>query len=338
MIEKFKNILIVRTDNIGDAVLTLPLINNIRDAFPNSKITILAKNYTREIYENVESVDKVIEYNSKMNLVNFIKLAVNIKKENFELAFLVYPRFLTALILFLAGIKKRVGSAYRWYSFLLNEKIYEHRKNSIKHEVEYNLSLLDKVYKQNNNKINFGLKTSNFEKQKINKLLKSKKIGKFIIIHPTSRGSSKMWSINNFKLLAEKIINELKINIIITGTKKEEFFLKSNFKNNKIEILTDLKLMELAALIEKANCFISNSTGPLHIASVLGTRIVSFFSPLKNTSPTRWGPITKRKKIFIASTDLCPTCKNGVCNGNECMEQFDVNSVFVAVKENINEK
>ena len=57
-------------------------------------------------------------------------------------AIIVYPTFQTALIIFLSRIKNRIGTGYRWYSFLFNSKIYEHRKYAEKHELEYNVNLL----------------------------------------------------------------------------------------------------------------------------------------------------------------------------------------------------
>ncbi|MEK7818389.1 MAG: glycosyltransferase family 9 protein [Bacteroidota bacterium] len=335
-----KNILISRTDKIGDAVLTLPLVLAVRNNYPNAKIKILTRKYTRELYDYLECVDGVIEMPPKMNLLKSIKLIKEIKKENFDLAFLVYPRFLVAIVLKLSKIKNRVGTAYRWYSFLLNKKVYEHRKHSIKHEAEYNLSLLKSFNQKADLKIEFGLKTTKKDKATASDILKSFKIKnkKFVVLHPLSFGSSTVWPVENFIELAEKILSDLKLNVIFTGIKKEEDFVKSKFKDCKINFASNLKIMEQTALIEKSACFVSNSTGPMHFAAAIGTPVVSFFSPLQGTSPTRWGPIVKKKKIFVANNEICKLCRGGECKSNICMEQISVKSVLISIKELLNEK
>ena len=72
-----------------------------------------------------------------------LKLGNQLGNLNFDVVMLFYPRPELAFALWLAKIPLRIGTGFRWYSFLLNKRIYEHRKDCRKHEAEYNLSLLD---------------------------------------------------------------------------------------------------------------------------------------------------------------------------------------------------
>ena len=92
-----------------------------------------------------------------------------------------------------------------------------------------------------------------------------------------------------------------------------------------------LPLLTLAALIRKADAFVSNSTGPLHIAAAVGTPVVAFYPPIRQCSPVRWGPLTDRKVIFEPRTDDCPRCKGGPCESNDCMDLITVEAVESAV-------
>ena len=136
-----KNILIVRTDRIGDVVLTLPVAPILKKYFPDSKVSFLLRNYTAPLAKNNISIDEVISVDEKNGKVQILS---NVKKlkGKFDTCIVAYPTFRIALILFLSGIKIRIGTGYRWYSFLFNKKIYDHRKISEYHELEYNVRLL----------------------------------------------------------------------------------------------------------------------------------------------------------------------------------------------------
>ncbi len=145
MIEEPKNILIVRTDRIGDLVLSLPLAGLIKKQYPNSKVSYLIRDYTKSIINNHPLIDEIIilkEVDGKINLFDNLKI---IKRKNFDTSIVLNPTFISALILFLSGIKNRIGTGYRWYSFLFNQKVYEHRKYAEQHELEFNVNLLEKL-------------------------------------------------------------------------------------------------------------------------------------------------------------------------------------------------
>ena len=124
------NILIVRTDRIGDLVLTLPVAGLIKKQYPNCKVTFLVREYTINIVSNHPFIDEVIalkEVDGKTSLFDNLNI---IKAKKFDTCIVVYPTFVLALVMFFSGIKNRIGTGYRWYSFLFNQKVYEHRKNA----------------------------------------------------------------------------------------------------------------------------------------------------------------------------------------------------------------
>ena len=134
-----QNILVVRTDRIGDVILTLPTIEALKLNFPNAHIAMLLSSYTASL---VEGIADVLTYNREIALKPFFEMLAELRRARFDVAVVAFPRFRIALLLWLAGIPLRIGTGYRWYSFLFNRKIFEHRKNVEKHEAEYNVSLL----------------------------------------------------------------------------------------------------------------------------------------------------------------------------------------------------
>ena len=193
---KPENLLIVRTDRIGDVILSLPLAGIIKKHYPECRVTFLVRDYTKELVENHPYIDEVLILNETDGKVNLKENISAIKQFNFDSSIIVYPTLSTSLVVFLSGIKYRVGTGYRWYSFLFNEKIYEHRKYAEKHELEFNVNLLKKfniVEEITPSNVKFDIPINPDIDKKVNEILHKNNIDDkepIIIIHPGSLGSS----------------------------------------------------------------------------------------------------------------------------------------------------
>ncbi len=308
----------------------------LKQQFPTAKISVLVKPYTREIVENHSCVDEVLLYDEQESFFSFLK---KIKQEKFDIAIFPYPRVKIAVAIFFAKIPIRIGTGYRWYSFFFNKKWYEHRKDAKKHEVEYNLNLLQTLEIKNTTTPQFEFFISPNAQKKVEEILQQNNIHsteKFIILHPGSGGSARDWSEENFAQLGDIIVEKLKIKIIITGGKGEEELVKrvsQKMKQPSLQLVNIFSIMELGALLQKAKIFIANSTGPLHLAAILGTPVIGFYPPIQQCSPVRWGPVTEKKKIFLADAQQCSVCQGKPCQSNKCMEQITVEQVLQSIKE-----
>lgn len=329
-----KNLLIVRTDRIGDVILSLPLAALIKKHFKNCKVSFLLREYTKPLVVNHPTLDDIIvlkEKNNNLLLKENIKL---IKSCNFDSCIIVYPTFLTALILFLTGINYRIGTGYRWYSFLFNKKVFEHRKYAVKHELEYNVGLLNKIginEQVSRSQINFDLQVDRNEVKELQSLLKE--IGfnsdkKLIVIHPGSGGSAVDLPIDKMKELTGKLSELDDVLIVITGSENElELCAKLEGHASVINLAGKFTLKKLIALISLSDIFISNSTGPMHIAAALGIYTIGFFSKIISCSPQRWGPYTINRTIFTPTID-CKNCTREQCEKLDCMRTIDIGRVF----------
>ncbi|MCK9281998.1 MAG: glycosyltransferase family 9 protein [Melioribacteraceae bacterium] len=317
------NILITRTDRIGDLVLTLPLASIIKKYLPDSKIAFLVSEYTRAIAENCSAIDEVIIYQGAS------KKKLTLSKK-FDIVICGYPTFDLAWLLFLSHIPIRIGTGYRWYSLLFNKRVYEHRKYGLKNELEYNAGLLRPLginEMPTHQNVSFNLQPDLKSKQIIDEYLVSLGIDaskKIIIIHPGSGGSASDLPKSHLKELVNQLAHKLDCTILITGSPVEKelasYFVVRNNVHNAAGLFN---LSSLIALIDRAFLLIANSTGPLHIAAALGKFVVGFYPKAQATSPIRWGPYTERKLIFTPP---------GECL--DCMKTIDINHVF----EEINSK
>ncbi|OGU36799.1 MAG: ADP-heptose--LPS heptosyltransferase [Ignavibacteria bacterium GWB2_35_6b] len=334
-----KNILLVRTDRIGDVILSLPLVEIIKKHYPNSKVTFLLRNYTKALAENYPGIDNVLILKEENGNTFLFENISEIKKHNFDSCIIVYPTFKIALILFLSGIKNRIGTGYRWYSFFFNKKIYEHRKYGEKHELEYNVALLNKLgidEKINENTVSFNIQVQEHSEQFVRKILAEtnyKNELPTVIIHPGSSGSAVDLPISKFKELASLMAQQLKANIVLTGSESEKNICNEiNEMNNFINLAGKFDLSQLIAVINKSDLLIANSTGPIHIAAALGKNVIGFYPKIAACSPNRWGPYTNKKNIFMPEI-TCSNCTKKQCEKLNCMNSININEVFEAAKK-----
>lgn len=331
-----KNILIIRTDRIGDVILSLPMASIIKKHFPDCKVTFLLREYTKSLVQNNPYIDEVItliEENGKPSISkNIFQL-----KNKFDVSVVAYPTYSIALILFLSNIRERIGTGYRWYSFLFNKKIYEHRKYGERHELEYNIRLLQQFgidEKVNEENVLFGISPSRENLETIKNELITLGIDfakQIIIVHPGSGKSAVDLPVEKMRAIVKSLSQEA-IEILITGSRDEKELCQSLVVNSSTKNLAGkFNLGELTALINYSSLMIANSTGPIHIAAALGKHVIGFYPKFNAVSPKRWGPYTTKKKIFSPTID-CNDCARNQCEKLNCMDSISVEEVTAAVK------
>lgn len=337
-----KNLLIVRTDRIGDVILSLPLAEIVKRHYPDCKITYLLREYTECLVLNHPFIDKLIILKEKSKKALIKKNCSELRRHKFDTCIVVYPTFQTSLITFLSGIKNRIGTGYRWYSFLFNHKIFEHRKFAEKHELEYNVNLLsalginETVTKKD---VKFHLNITHESEIIVNKLFSEHSVyTKFpvIIIHPGSGGSAVDLPISSFKELVKMIIEKSNAVIIVTGSLSEKKLCDQLILSERVKNFAgSMRLSDMIALINRASLFISNSTGPLHIAAALKIPVIGFYPKILSCSARRWGPYSDNSIIFEPTIN-CSNCTREQCERLNCMSSIKMKDVFLEVQNLLN--
>ncbi|MBI2620273.1 MAG: glycosyltransferase family 9 protein [Ignavibacteriales bacterium] len=333
-----QKILIVRTDRIGDVVLSLPMISALRSGFPRSSISFLLRSYTQDLVATQTGLDQLLLYDREGVRKSFGGMLAELRKNKFDTVIVTYPTFRLAALMFLAGIPVRIGTGYRWYSLLFNRRVYEHRKTAEKHEAEYNLSLLRQLGCPVPERPRPRLRVDETSRQTAATILRDLSIGRkdtLILLHPGSGGSARDWKPERFGSLARRLSRE-GFKTVVTGGPGEEGLMNEvvRISEGAAQMLPRvLSLGELAAFISEAHVFVANSTGPLHIAAAVGTPVVGFYPPMIQCSSRRWGPLTDDRIVFEPNGADCPRCKGETCEGNECMDLISVEEVMMAVRK-----
>jgi heptosyltransferase-3 len=331
-------ILVVRTDRLGDVILTLPMLALLRSRYPDAYLGMLLSRYTGEIVRNHPHVNVLLWNDESGQPRPAGDIIREVREQNFDTAFLVHPTARLAWIMARAGIPVRIGTGYRYYSALLTHRVFDHRKDARHHELEYNLRLLsamDPSIRLEGVKPEFGIVLQPDAVRKVAASMLEKGVASgesFVVIHPGSGGSARNWPVERFGALGQRLAQECGVRIIVTGGRGEEGPVGSVTAaagERVVSLCGALTLPELAALYARASLVVANSTGPLHLAAVLGTPVVGIYPQLTPMSPARWGPCTEKKRVLVpdASPD-CRLCRNGErCT---CLESITIDQVYEA--------
>lgn len=311
-------IIISRTDNIGDVVLTLPLARFIKEKYPQSEIIFLGKKYIKPLIDCCDNIDRFLAWDMLSSISE--KEAIDIFKDlGAEVIIHVFPRPGIARMAYKAGIKYRIGTSHRFYNWLYcNKRVDFTRKNSPLHEAQLNFKLaeplgINTIPSLNELGESYSLTKIPVLNEEWKKLLTSEKFN--LILHPLSRGSARNWDWKNYNRLIE-ILPPDKFNIFVTGTEAESVSIKENILLHHPEV-TDLTgqldFTQLIAFIAGADGLVAASTGPLHIAAALGKRAVGIYPSIRPMHPGRWAPLGP-KATYLALDKECNDCKkSGQC-------------------------
>jgi heptosyltransferase III len=335
---KPKNLLLIRTDRIGDVILSLPLAEIIKKHYPDCRITFLLRDYTKDLAQSNPFIDEILvlkEIDGEIDIKSNLSM---LKEKHFDTCITVYPTLKIAWLMFRTGIRNRIGSGYRWYSILFNKKVFEHRKYADKHELEYNVNLLkeigiDETITKDN--VHFFIDIDEAVDNKVSQVMIDNGINldePVVIVHPGSGGSAVDLPIEKFRQLVEKLV-ESNVRVLVTGSDAEKELCAYLVINSSVKNFAGkFSLKELVALINKADVFVSNSTGPIHIAAALNKFTVGFYPHLRACLPKRWGPYSNKSKIYMPESD-CEDCKKKQCTKVECMNTINIEKVSSDILE-----
>lgn len=296
-------ILLVRTDNVGDVLLTTPALNALRAKYPKAFIGYLCRWYTAPLLQNNPAINQVLMVDDAFPFGPIGK----IKDLKFDVSIHFYLDPRSTVMTAMAKIPRRIGPRSKIWAGLLTDPIEQNRSDVQKHEAEYNLDLAE-YCGATPLKLPPSIFLTPIERREGGQIL-SRACGvpdaKPVVIHPGTGGHVETWPVGHFVELAEKIANRGDHVLFTAGlgeSKIIEQVMKLKHRNVHSIPAASLSLRQLACVIAASRMFIGNSSGPLHIASAVGVPTISFFpkSPLV-TSARRWGPYGNMKQNRIIS-------------------------------------
>ena len=336
---KGKRVLIVRLDRIGDVLLSTPVIKAIRDAHPDTYIAMMVRRYAKEILEGNPYLDEVIIYDKtgrERNLSGNLNFLRSLRRRKFDVAFLLHPTKRTHVVTALAGIPHRIGYNKKWGGFLLTEKIPHNKHYGLKHEIDYVLDVLRYTGLEPKNRALY-MPVNPRSECRADKFLKEGGVAKddlCIAINPGASCPSKRWSISNFAKVADALVEKYGAKVVVMAGKPDKEFgdkVSSAINKNCLNLSGKTSVADVASVLRRVKLFISNDSGPVHIACAVGTPVVAIFGRSdRGLSPKRWGP-TGRRDIVLHKDVGCDECLAHNCNKKfKCLEAVTVDEVLAA--------
>lgn len=332
-----KRVLIVRTDRIGDVVLSTPAIQALREAWPDSYIAAMVSPQARDIVEGNPYLDETIVFdkNKFRGLAGAIGFSRKLRKGRFDVALVLHPLRRVHIILWLAGIKKRIGFD-RKSGFLLTDRIPHTKQLGEKHEIDYNLDVLRAAGIEPGKKELF-VPVKPDDKLKMRRILRENGIFEnddYVVIHPAASCPSKRWPAERFAQAADDIIEKFRKKVVVVAGAADSRFgqaVREAMTNGALDLSGDLSVGELAALLAGAKLLISNDSGPVHIAAALGVPVVAIFGRNQpGLSFKRWGPAGKND-IILHKDVGCLSCLAHECKiGFKCLLAIEPREVIEA--------
>jgi heptosyltransferase-2 len=337
----FKRILIVRTDRIGDVLLSTPVIRALRDNYPFAYIAMMVAPYAKDIVDGNPYLDEVIIYDKDVkhsSWASSIRFALSLKKKRFDLAIVLHPVNRAHLLTFFAGIPRRIGYD-RKFGVLLTDRIRHTKQLGQKHELEYNLDLVRYLGIQPQDK-NLFMPIKPESEEWVEALFKQEGINKshrLLAIHPGASCISRIWPADRYARVADRLVESKGFKIFILAgpqtldLKAAEDVIKY-MHHPVINLAGKISLSQLASLLKRCKLLISTDTGPMHIASAVGTpQVVIFGRNQPGLSPLRWGPTSKTHRILHKEVGCIECLAHNCVKDFACLKAVTVDDVVNTV-------
>jgi heptosyltransferase-2 len=319
-------ILVARTDRIGDMVLSLPVFTSLKSAFPRSSICALTRNQTAELLVGRPDVDDIIPFDSDTSRIpwgEFKRLLPEIVKRKFDAAVILFSNFSVTALTAVAGIPVRVGPATKIAQAFLTHRVSQRRSKTMRHETDHNLDLLSVLGVP-------PIRVAFITPPRPPMVRLARTDGRPLVgVHPGSGGSARNWPEDRYVELVREL-TAAACDVLVTGSPAERELVERVIRSSgglASPHTGSGKLMEFASVLSQLDVFVAGSTGPLHMASALGTPVVGIYCPIFVCLPQRWGPIGPKDTALAPNVPSCGKCVMEKCPHYDCMEMISVGLV-----------
>ncbi|OPX30440.1 MAG: hypothetical protein B1H08_01715 [Candidatus Omnitrophica bacterium 4484_171] len=335
MIGNNSSILIVEVGGIGDVVMSIPAIRNLRQNYPYSYIAVLIARRAKPLLRNCPYINDVFTLEIEnftfsryaLNLYDTaksLKTIISLRRKGFELAINFHRiasfwgslrmRLLFKTIRPKKGVGRDTDRRGTFYDIKLEENI-----DDSEHEVTRKLRLINMLGVPTDNQ-GLELWVDSEDNDYVDKLFSQLGITNndlVIGINPNSAQAPKLWEGKKFARLSDALSDKYKAKICFLGSMKNKKRIKgilSLAKNRYIDLSGKLTLNQYIALVQKIKAFITLDSGPMHIASVFKVPTIALFGP---GNPSKFGPYHNEKALILKKK------KMSAIGVNEVMDLFD---------------
>jgi heptosyltransferase-2 len=317
--EPVDQILVIEYWNIGDIVNLLPFLRNLRAAYPEAHISLLANPGMRTLLEDQSLVDEIIpfvtpwsanfrrfqKYNPlSLSWIRLAKAILALRQRKFDLILTGRMDVRDNFTSWLIGAKQRVGYGFAGGASLLTDVVSPNLSRP--HRSQIWLQLLRHLGHPVSNELP-QLHLSEAERAFADKFLAQNRLDAAVLligVHPGARIATRRWGEDNFASVASRIESELNARILWFSDPSAKDSAES-LPSSWIRI--SLPFREFLAVLARCNLLVCNDSGPMHLATALAVPVVAVFGPQQ---PEWFGPIGPNNRVVLRPEFWCRPCSD----------------------------
>ncbi|MBK6748702.1 MAG: lipopolysaccharide heptosyltransferase II [Acidobacteria bacterium] len=335
-----KKILVRGANWIGDAVMSVPAMRELRRIFPDAKITLHTRSWAEGVFRDASFIDEIVTYDKhKWVIKDILDNSQFLREDGYDLAVLFPNSFESALTSFLTRIPRRVGYNKDARGLLLTDPIavpeWKHRR----HESFYYLNLVSEVEKAvlGRETVMHSVLDSTIEISEERQFAAREQLTdcgvdlskRTVALGVGSTNSrAKRWPAERYAELSDRLQAELDVNVLLVGSKDEVDVAKSvaSLASNKpISIVGKTSIDEVAAIFSEIDLMISNDMGLAHLAPAVGALTIVLFGP---TDPETTAPFSRNSMVMREPVECSPCMLRECPIDHRCMTRITVDRVF----------
>jgi heptosyltransferase-2 len=332
-----KKILIRGPNWVGDAVLGIPAMKAVREHFPEAEITVFVRPWVAGLFTAAPFVDTVWSEPKPSGVGDWTRISRSIRDRGFDLALLFPNSFESALMMFLAGIPRRIGYATDARGWMLTKSIKP--ADDARHQIYYYMDLVKILSTATTTPSppSVEINATSQERRDARTLLLAEGIPEgapFLVLNPgAAYGSAKRWHIDRFARVAQTLSRELHLLIVLIGSEAERSIseqVNDRMTRSAVVLNGKTSLETLIGVLSESSLMITNDSGPMHIAAALGIPTVAVFGSTDERVTGPYGPHTRIVKQAVE----CSPCLLRDCPiDHRCMNNVSVEDVCRAARE-----
>jgi heptosyltransferase-2 len=336
------NVLVVTMAFLGDTILTLPLIRLAREADRVDRLSVLTTPIGGEFLRGQGGVDEIIVYDKHgddRGVGGLLRKARGIRRLGFDAALVVHRSFRSALLIWLAGIPRRIGFDESGGRVFLTDVV---RYRARSHEIERAAGLLTPLgASPGGGRVPFRVVVPPGAHESLQGELGRAGVpadGAIVVVAPGSQWPTKRWAPERFAEAAGELASDLEATVVVAGAEADRSAGREVARllgGGAVDLTGALALGPWIALLDRASVLLTNDSAPVHVAAGLGTPVIAVFGP---TVPSQgYAPYTHLSRVMGAELECRPCGSHGArscpLGTLECMESVTAREVVAEARE-----
>jgi heptosyltransferase-2 len=338
--EKIESVVVRGVNWVGDAVMTVPALRELRRVLPRARLTLATRPWAEGIFAGADFIDDFLVNDSTSSRPTAVfQAAREWRARRFDLALLFPNAFAPALVAALARVPVRLGYATQGRSALLTHRVGVPEWRGERHEIFYYLHLVAELERSlygtstvETRAPETRLSVTDARLRDARRLLleSGARPGRpLVALCPGSTNSrAKRWPAERFAAVADLLMERIGAEVVLVGAAEELEISEEvarQMRGRPVVLTGKTDLALTASVLKAADLLVTNDTGPAHIAAAVGCPVVVIFGP---TNPLTTRPYSTLAEVVRRPPDCAPCMLRDCPIDHRCMTAITAEEVF----------